>query len=299
MESIDIAVIGAGPGGLTAGIYAARAGKKCFIFEKEFVGGQVQYSDEIQNYPSFVNINGLDLVDKMQFHTESLGSVIKNEFVENIIKVDDGFHIKTTENIFFAKKLILSMGASARKLGLKEELDFIGKGISYCATCDGAFFKKKVVVVVGGGDTAFEDILYLSSYCEKVISIHRNNEYKANQSLQKRVKSLVNAGKVELLTGVEVTKLIGNKFLEKVKLSNNKTINASGIFVAIGRVPDTNIVKSLVKLDDYGYIITDEDMKTNVDGIFAVGDIRKKTLRQIITACSDGAIAATIASLEI
>ena len=289
----DIIVVGAGPAGLTAAIYARRASKNVLVLEANSYGGQIINTLDIENYPAAFHINGYEFATNCYNQAKELGAEIKFEKVVNII---DG-NIKkviTKDNTYETKVIIIATGCGIRKLGLAREEELLGKGISYCATCDGAFFKNKEVAVVGGGNTALEDALYLSDIVSKVYLIHRRSSFRADD---KSIKDLNNRNNVEILYNRNVTKLIGDKNLEGIEVTDKNgdidKIDVSGLFIAIGRVPENANFTKLINVDDKGYITAGEDCKTNVDGIFVAGDCRVKTLRQLVTAASDGAIAAT------
>lgn len=288
----DAIIIGGGPAGLTAGIYASRAGKKVVLIENYAIGGQIALSHEVENYSGHKKISGVNLTETMREQAESFGT----EFVyDNIVRVQAEGEIKKVETeysgSFQAEKLILAMGAKARPLGLPNEGSLVGRGVSYCATCDGNFFKGKTVTVAGGGDTALTDALYLSRLAKKVYIVHRRDEYRGSKILADRVKAAEN---IEEVLSHRVTELRGAPLaeieVESTASGTKKTIQTDGLFVAVGNLPQTSLVEGQIALEN-GYIPTDEDMKTNVDGVFAVGDIRKKLLRQVVTACADGAIA--------
>lgn len=296
MEKIyDVAILGAGPGGMTAGIYAKRAGLDVVIIEKGEIGGAVATTYEVANYTGIEKISGKELSQKMYDHTKTLNieyvfDEVKKVSVDGEIKKIDCY-----KNSYKAHTVILGFGASVRKLNLDNERKFIGKGISYCATCDGKLFEGKTVALVGGGNTALEDCYFLSNLAKKVYLIHRRDEFRGDDILIKQIKEKDN---IELVLNSNTTKLIGNDFLEAIEVTNkvtNKTttLPVDGLFVCIGRGPDTEMIDGKLNLSDTGYILTDECMRTNYEGVFAIGDIRQTPLRQIITACSDGAIAAT------
>lgn len=290
---IDIAIIGAGPAGLTAAIYGVRAGYKTTIFEKNFSGGQMNFTSEIENFPGFEKISGSDLALKMEEQAKKLGVEFKNSEIKSIKKEDDMFKIETSTDIFEAKKVILSLGAKSKTLGIESEERLRGMGVSYCATCDGGFFRGAEVAVVGGGNTAFEDAVYLSRICKKVYIIHRRDSFRADKILQEEAKSIEN---IEFVYNSEVDEIVGKFEVNAVKVKNNqnneiKEIPVSGVFVAIGTKPNSELVEELVEKNEYGYILTDNNMRTSVDGMYAIGDVRNTNLRQIITACADGAIA--------
>ena len=294
----DIIIIGAGPAGLTAGIYASMANKMVLLLEKTFVGGQVALVAEIKNYPGFESINGFDLSQKMKDQAKKLGVEILNEEVVAVNLTGEVKEVKTHNNTYLSKAVIIASGAYAKTLDVLNERQFFGKGLSYCATCDGHFFKDKVVAVVGGGDTSVEDCLYLSNLAKKVYLVHRRDVFRAKEGALCKVKALASESeqKVEILTNYVVTQLYGEQKLEKITLLNKisgeeKELKVDGIFVAIGRKPDTAIFAGQVKLNDGGFIETDDQMRTNLKNVYAVGDVRNTHLRQIITACADGAIA--------
>lgn len=290
---VDVVIIGAGPAGLSAGIYAARGGLSVAIVENNSAGGQASSAYDIQNYPGIFSSSGFDLCYTMLKQCRDLGCKF---FQKNISEYDLE---KETKRLFFsdgkdleAKRVIIATGASARPLGIAREKDFIGKGVSYCATCDGMFFKNKTVAVIGGGNTAAEDALYLEKIASKVYLIHRRDELRADKILAERIKN----SKIEVVWNSVVHNLIGEDKLTKIQLKDVKNdslteIYADGVFVAIGQIPNSDQFENLNK-DEHGYIVTDELMRTNLTGVYAAGDIRKKTLRQVVTACADGAIAA-------
>lgn len=288
----DIIIIGGGPAALTAALYAGRAGLDALMLEKQYEGGQIVTTNEVENYPGFRSITGSELANTMYEHAKDFGSIMKYEEVIDI-KVDgDIKKVITGVNTYESKVIILSMGAKPKKLGIDREEELTGKGVSYCATCDGGFFRKKVVAVVGGGDTAVEDALHLSRIAEKVYVIVRRDSLRANKSAQKK---LFETNNVEIIWNSGVTKLNGEEKLSGIEIKNNKdgkidNLEVNGVFVAIGSDPSSELVKDLVALDKSGYIIADESCKTNVDGIFAIGDIRTKEVRQVLTAAADGAV---------
>ena len=300
----DMIIIGGGAAGMTAGIYALRAGLKTLLIECEAHGGQMVNTYEIKNYTGFEDISGVELSNRMHEQVNKLGIENLYDMVTDLKLENEIKEVVTAySGTFYARTIILSMGARARKLGLENENELSGAGVSYCAICDGAFFKDKVVAVVGGGNTAIEDLIYLSKVGKKVYLIHRNENFRADKILIDSVEHLLkqNNSKIELILNTTVTKLYGEPMLNKIEISNvitneKKDLDLEGLFVAIGRIPNTALVKNKVILDDYGYIVADEHMKTSVEGVYVAGDIRAKEVRQIITAASDGAIAATHAS---
>ena len=288
----DLIILGAGPAGLTAGIYAARGGLNAVIVESKAVGGQAALTAEIENYPGFASVSGYELVSLMQAQCEALGvSFVFDAPValalEGDVKRVDTAYSGTLE----ARAVILATGALPRTLGIERESELMGGGVSYCATCDGAFFRGKPVAVVGGGNTAVEDALYLEKFASEVYLIHRRDALRADAILADRVK---NSG-VHIVWDSVVTALDGDKKLQSVTLKNVKSGDTSslavnGLFVAVGQKPATEGLTG-VELDG-GYIVTDSEMRTSLPGVFAAGDVRKKTLRQVVTAAADGAVAA-------
>ena len=286
----DIIIIGAGPAGLTAAIYAKRAAKKVLVLEGNTYGGQIINTLDIENYPAEEHISGFDFATKLYEQALHLGAEIK---FERVLEITKDKEVKTKDSVYKAKSIIIAVGSKNKQLGLINEDDFVGKGISYCATCDGAFYKGKNVAIVGGGNTAVEDALYLSNIANKVYVIHRREEFRADQSGLDKLEKKDN---VEFLLNCNITKLIGEEKLEKIEVTDNDNNSAEvvidGLFIAIGRTPETEIFSNL-NIDKNGYIIAGEDCKTNEPGIFVAGDVRQKTLRQLVTATNDGAIAAT------
>ena len=290
----DIIIIGAGPAGMTASIYARRALKKVLVLEAVSYGGQIINTLDIENYPVEAHISGFDFSTKLYNQAVDLGA----EFIfEKCIKIDkknSSFEVYTPNNKYQCRSLIIATGADNRKLRLDREDEYIGKGLSYCATCDGAFYKKRDVAVVGGGNTALEDALYLSNICNKVYLIHRRDEFRGDNSVADRIKGKTN---IDIIYNSNVTKLIGDERLKSIEISNldgsKLEISVSGLFVAIGKIPENENFKNIIKVDANGYILAGEDCHTNIDGIFVAGDNRTKLLRQLVTATSDGAVAAT------
>ena len=290
----DIIIIGAGPAGMTAAIYGKRALKSVLILEAITYGGQIINTLDIENYPVEAHISGFDFATKLYNQVIDLGAEIKYEKVTEIIDKNEYKEVMTSKNTYQAKTIIIATGADNRKLGLENERDLIGKGISYCATCDGNFFKKKDVAVVGGGNTALEDALYLSSIANKVYLIHRRDQFRGDQSVVEKLKERDN---VEFVYNSNVTKLIADESLASIEVTNKdgstRNIPVKGLFIAIGKVPENENFKNLINVDETGYIIADESCHTNIPGIFVAGDTRNKELRQLVTATADGAIAAT------
>lgn len=292
----DTIIIGAGPAGLTAAIYMRRASKKTLVLEAKVCGGQIVNTMDIENYPAEMHISGMELSDRLQNQAKELGAEIKYEKATEIKKVGDAYEVITDEGKHQARTLIVATGADNRKLGLENEDELLGKGVSYCATCDGAFYKDKNVAVVGGGNTALEEALYLSKIASKVYLIHRGNMFSGDEvtvellKKQKNVKMMMNSNVVEMITGDD------GKLMEiKVVDDNDKesSVKVDGVFIAIGYIPETQNFAKLIKLNRAGYVKADEGCETNELGIFVAGDARTKEVRQLVTATSDGAVAAT------
>lgn len=290
----DIIIIGAGPAGLTAAIYARRALKKTLVLEAMSYGGQIINTLDIENYPSNPHISGFDLATNMYQQAKDLGSEFIFEKVIDIQKDKDSYQVISNKNSYLTKTVIIATGVDNRKLGLDLENDLLGKGISYCATCDGNFYRNKTVAVVGGGNTALEDALYLSGIAETVYLIHRRDEFRADFMEVEKCKQKDN---IQFILSSSITKLFGDQQLEKIEVTHQnggkEELLVDGLFVAIGKVPENENFKDFITLDDDGYIVAGEDCHTNQDGIFVAGDNRKKSLRQLVTATSDGAVAAT------
>ncbi len=295
----DILIIGGGPAGLTAAIYAARAGLNVAIIEKTVAGGQITSTHNLENYPGFEHgIAGAEFSQILLMQTKRFGA---NFILDEILSLQldgDIKEAKGREGNYQAKTVILALGASSRKLNIPGEEKFTGMGISYCATCDGAFFRKMSVAVIGGGDTAFEDALYLSDLAKDVYIIHRRDQFRAQQYLVKKAESKRNIHFIMQSIPVEIQ---GNMSIENIILQNVKSkvfrdLPIEGVFVAVGQQPNTTLLQNNgIALDEAGYILAGEDTKTNISGVYAVGDVRRKNLRQVITAAADGAIAAMAA----
>ena len=290
MNTYDIIIVGAGPAGLTAAIYARRANKKVLVLEANTYGGQIINTKTIENYPVNPGISGFDFATKLYNQTKDLGAEIKFEKVINITEQE----VTTTKQTYKTKTIILATGADNRKLKLENEEKLTGKGISYCATCDGALYKNKIVAVNGGGNTALEDAIYLSDIAETVYLIHRRDTFKAEQVLINQLKQKQN---IKLILNSNITKINGETKLESVEITNenNETtkLEIDALFIAVGQVPETENFKKLININEQGYVIATEDCKTNIKNIFVAGDNRTKQLRQLVTAASDGAVAAT------
>ncbi len=292
----DIIIIGAGPAGLTSAIYARRASKKTLVLEANSYGGQIINTLDIENYPTEEHISGFDFATRLYNQAKNLGTEI---IFEKVVDINDTGKIKeviTTKNNYKAKTVIIATGSKNRKLNLPNEDELVGKGVSYCATCDGAFYKKKNVAVVGGGNTALEDALYLSNIAACVYLIHRRDEFRGQESTINLLKEKDN---VKFIYNSNITKLNANDKLESIEVTNKdgsiKNIEVDGLFVAVGRIPENQNFAKLINIDEAGYIIANENCHTNVEGIYVAGDNRVKEVRQLVTATSDGAIAATSA----
>lgn len=293
MEQIyDVLIVGSGPAGMTAAIYGKRAGLSVAVLEGNYInGGQILNTYEVDNYPGLPGISGLDLADKFKEHAVSHGAEFVRGKAERVTLEGDIKVIHTRKEEFRCRTLIIAAGAVHRKLDVPGEETLNGMGVSYCATCDGAFFRDKTVAVVGGGDVAVEDAIFLARGCKKVYVIHRRDELRAAKTLQ---DSLFSTEGVEMYWNGIVTEIHGQGKVEKITVENTKTherqeLDVDGVFIAVGITPDTEFVKDFLKLDGQGYIVAGEDGKTSVPGVFAAGDIRTKQLRQIITAAADGA----------
>lgn len=299
MEDVyDIIIIGGGPAGLTAGIYAARARMKTLLLEKIACGGQILTADVIENFPGFpCGTKGPELADLMLKQAEEFGLVISTRDVKKV-SGQAPFIIETAEgDIYKSLSVIIATGARWNALGVPGEDRLSGRGVSYCATCDGPLFKNKDVVVVGGGDTALGDAIFLTRFASKVIVVHRRERLRATQIIQE--KAFANK-KISFCLRSVITEMIGTNKVEGIKVrdvstNEEKTIKADGIFVLIGLTPNSDVFKNLIKLDEKGYIISGDDMQTSVEGIFVCGDVRKKPLRQVVTAAGEGATAAVSA----
>ena len=291
----DIIIIGAGPAGMTAAIYARRAAKSVLVLEAINYGGQILNTPDIENYPAEANVSGYDFSTKLYEQAKGLGAEFIFEKAVGIKNENGKKTVVTVNNSYEAGAVILATGSANRKLGLEDEEKLVGKGISYCATCDGNFYRKKIVAVVGGGNTALEDALYLSDLAEKVYLIHRRDSFRGEEA---NVSRLTARDNVEFIYNSNVTKLISDKRLRAIEVTNKidgsvRTVELNGLFVAVGRVPENRNFADLVSLDDAGYVEAGEDCHTSCAGIFVAGDNRTKTLRQLVTAAADGAMAAT------
>lgn len=289
-------IIGGGPAGLAAGIYASRAGIDPLILMGPEPGGQITLSAEIENYPGFPeSINGFDLMQKIIKQVEKHEGRMVYEVVEEVDFSEKPYKIKTDSSNYEVESVIIATGASPRKLGLDKEKEFIGRGVSYCATCDGAFFKNKVVVVVGGGDVALEEAYYLTKFCSKVYLIHRRDEFRGTRILGDRVKK---NEKIEILWNTEVRDILGEEKVSGIIVENKKTgkkkelSEVEGLFIAIGHIPNTKLFTNDLHIDDYGFIIANKKYMTSKEGIYAAGDVQDPYYRQIVTSAGAGAASA-------
>lgn len=291
----ELVIIGGGPAGYAAGLYAARADIDTMLVERGMPGGQAASTEWIENYPGFPGgVGGVDLAMKMDEQARSFNLDVEFADVEKLEQRENGFIVHTTQGSIGAKAVILATGAKPKFLGVEGEGKFHGRGVSYCATCDGAFFRDKTVAVVGGGDSAVEEAIFLTKFAAKVYIVHRRGQLRATKILQKRA---VDNPKIEFLWHAVVEEIVGENKVEVIKVKDVQTgdqtrVLVDGIFVYVGTRANSELVQDLVKLDDRGYIITDENMSTGVPGLYAAGDVRQKSLRQVVTATADGAIAA-------
>lgn len=291
----DIIIVGAGPAGLTAGLFARRAGCSVKIFERLAPGGQAVLSYDIANYPGFISIDGFSLTEKMVEQVKSLGAEIVNEEIISIKKEKEKICVLTKDNEYCAKKLIIASGAKERLLNCTGEKEFTGRGVSYCASCDGFFFKDKTVAVIGGGNTAFEDVLYLSKIAKKIYLVHRREGFRADNIVIEKVKKLKN---VTFVLNECTKEIKGKDKVERIDFCSGLGLDVDAVFIAIGRIPDLDFLNIDVKKSQSGYIIVDKDMQTSVENVYACGDITDHRLKQIITACAEGAIAGDSASKD-
>lgn len=291
----DLIIIGGGPAGLTAGLYAARSRLKALLLEKLSPGGQVLLTDFVENYPGFPEgISGFELMDRMRRQAEHFGLNVQDREVVQLHLAPDKKEVITADGLLQTRSLILTMGAMPRKLGIDGEDRLTGKGVSYCATCDGPFYRDREVAVIGGGDTAVEEALYLTRFAARVHIVHRRNELRATKLLQERAFA---HEKITFVWDTVPTRILGETGVEEIELNHLRSSDVSrlrldGVFVFIGYDPNNSLVKGLLELDSYGFVVTDNDLETSVPGVFAAGDIRSKLLRQIATAVGEGATAA-------
>lgn len=297
MSIYDVIIIGGGGAGLTAALYTSRAKLSTLLFEKLTPGGQIALTDIVENYPGFLEITGPEISQRMEEQAKKYGTEVHYQEVKSVAKKNQHFEIKTTEGSFEAKSVILAAGASFRTLGVPGERELTGKGVSYCATCDGAFFKDKNIIVVGGGDSAMQEGLFLTRFASKLGVVHRRDSLRASPILQERAKQ---NPKMSFIWDTVVEKILGTKKVEGAMLKNVKTGKSSempmdGVFVFIGHDPNTSFLKGFVELDEKGYVKTDEHLKTSVPGVFAAGEIRSGAIKQLVSACGEGCEAALAA----
>lgn len=290
----DVIIIGAGPAGLTAAIYSARANLKTLMIERGVPGGQMVNTEEIENFPGFESILGPELSTKMFEHSQKFGAEYTYGDVKGISIDGDYKIVETSKQNYKTKTIIIATGTEHKKLGVPGEKEFSGRGVSYCAVCDGAFFKEKELVVIGGGDSAVEEALYLTRFASKVTVIHRRDQFRAQPILQER---LLNNPKVEIIWNHTVDEILGDRVIEKLSIRDvntgeRKEFTSNGAFIYIGMLPLTEAFKNLPISNEEGFIITNENLETSLPGIFAAGDCREKMLRQVVTATADGSIAA-------
>ena len=293
----DLIIVGAGTAGLSAAIYGVRAGKCVLLLEEKVYGGQIISASAVENYPGIRHISGYEFAEELHRQATELGAELKYEKVREIRKQSGFMTVKTGRGAYDCRAVILATGAKNRQLQVEREKELTGAGVSYCATCDGAFCKGKNAAVVGGGNTALEDAVFLSGYCQKVYLIHRRKEFRGEERL---IQTLRGKENVELMLESQVVRLNGERHLESVVVRNDRTgkereLSVTALFIAIGQVPDNRAFADLVSLDAYGYIEAGEDCRTSSEGIFAAGDCRTKTVRQLATAAADGAAAAVAA----
>lgn len=287
MKKVDILIIGAGPAGLSCALYSARSGYSVIVLDPMGPGGQLLFIDEIENYPGHEKTSGYLLSEEIEKQCEKEGVVIEYSKATKIEKDNNTFFVSTDEDeTYIAKAVVVATGAKHKKLGLEGEEKYTGKGISYCATCDGPFFKGRTVVVAGGGDTALTDALYLSKLAKKVIIVHRRDQFRAQKVLQDRIKEKEN---ISSIMGRNIVKINGeDSHLSSIELDDGKLINTDGLFIFIGTTPSSEIVKDLTLLEN-GFIKTNSRMETSLSGLFAAGDVTTTSFRQVVTAASDGA----------
>lgn len=294
----DVIIIGGGPGGYTAALYSARANLKTVVIEKLSAGGQMATTSQVDNYPGFEEgVNGFELGEKMRQGAERFGVESLFAEVESVDLSAQPKVIHTSDGDYFARTVILATGANPREMGLEEEQKLKGRGVAYCATCDGMFYRNKTVVVVGGGNTAVADALFLSKICNKVYLVHRRDRLRASKSYMSALQQSLN---IEFIWNAKVKEILHDKKVtgvvtEDIESGDTIKVACDGVFVAIGRIPNTDLFKGQLELDEGGYIVADETTKTNLPGVFAVGDVRTKPLRQIVTATADGAVASKFA----
>ena len=293
--NFDTIILGSGPAGFSAAIYAARGNLKTAIIDINMFGGQPSNYLEIENYPGFSLIGGFELMEKFEEHADKFGvEKFPMAEIEKVNLTDKIKTVETNDTIYKANSIIIATGAGAKKLGIKGEEEFKGRGVSYCAVCDGAFYKDKIVAVIGGGNSALEEAMYLTKFAQKVYVIHRRNEFRADKIVQDRAK---NNEKIEFILNTIPVEIQGTNTVENIVLQNTKTqeqniLNVNGVFFYIGLKPNTEMFSGQLQQNQQGFIETDNNMQTSVEGVYAAGDVRNTPLRQVITAASDGAVAA-------
>lgn len=298
-REFDVVILGGGPGGLSAGLYAARGELSVGVVDVSMFGGQPSNYLELENYPGFKRIGGYELMEQFEEHADMFGvEKFPMQEIESVDLVSSPKIIKTKQVEFAAKSVILATGAKPMKLGVKGELEFAGRGVSYCAVCDGAFYKNKIVTVVGGGNSAIEEAIYLTQFASKVYVVHRRDELRADKIIQMRA---FNNSKIEFIFDSVVEEICGDELVNKIIIKNVKTglmseIATNGVFPYIGIVPNVEYINGQIAQDSKGFILTDETMRTSQEGVYAIGDVRNTPLRQVITATADGAIAAVYAT---
>ncbi len=295
MNTYDIIVVGAGPAGLTAALYALRANKKVLVLEAKSYGGQIVNAKVVENYPGILSISGYDFAKNLYEQVSNLGGEVR---YETVLKVEEDKTVLTNKDKYFGKAIILATGVSYRHLNIDRESKFVGKGVSYCATCDGNFYKNKIVAVNGGGNTALEDALYLSDIASEVYLIHRREEFRGESTYVEQIKNKKN---IHLILNATIKSLNGTDKLESItvqKEGGEEEIQVDGLFIAIGQDPKNEIFTNVVDLNEKGYILSEDGVHTKTEGIYVAGDTRVKTLRQLTTAVSDGSLAATTAIME-
>lgn len=288
----DVIIIGSGPAGLSAAIYGQRARLRTLVLEKQpMSGGQILNTYEVDNYPGLPGTGGFELGMKLRAHADSMEAEFVQADVKKVEKTSEGYLVITDKENFETKTVVFATGASHRKLGVPGEEELCGMGVSYCATCDGAFFRDKVTAVVGGGDVALEDALFLARACKKVYLIHRRDEFRGAKVLQEKVMQTEN---IEVLMKSQIEAIEGEEQVQQIRVYNNieetrRNLPVDGVFIAVGIMPNSQLAEGVAELDNGGYVIAGEDGRTNAPGVFAAGDVRTKQLRQVITAAADGA----------
>lgn len=283
----DLVIAGGGAAGLTAAVYAVRSGLDFLLVDSSAsMGSQIAQTDEVDNYTGIDSITGIELVQRFYDHANKLNAPMKNDTIKKITKQNGLFSVECEGQALLAKSVIFCAGAGHRKLGIKGENEFTGRGVGYCAVCDGFFYRNKTVVVVGGGNTAVTEAIYLSKICKKVYLVHRRDTLRAERALTEKLESTDN---IEILYSSELNQICGGNSVSSVILKNGEELECQGVFIAVGIVPRSEAIKDIADTDEYGFVLASESGETSCKGLFAAGDVRTKSLRQIITACSDGA----------